>query len=117
MSASREPVVSALSRMLRVATSPRWICSKMSSRRAPTEAGRLATEVGDAVPVLALLGDGLGGALVGGDHEPVAGVGHVVEAEDLHGHRGPGFLDLLAAVVDEGSDATPGGAGHEARRP
>ena len=47
MSASREPVVSALRRMLRVATSPRWICSKMSSRRAPDGAAasrpRLAT--------------------------------------------------------------------------
>ena len=75
--------------------------------------GGLAAEVGHAVPVLALLGDGLGGALVGGDHEAVAGVGHVVEAEHLHGHRRAGFLDLLAAVVDEGADATPGGTGDE----
>ena len=51
------------------------------------DAGGLATEVGDAVPVLALLGDRAGRLLVGGDHEAVAGVGHVVEAEHLHGHR------------------------------
>ena len=77
------------------------------------DAGGLAAEVGDAVPVLAGLGDGLGRLLVGGDHEGVAGVGHVVEAEDLHGHRRPGLLDLLAVVVDEGPDPAPGRTGHE----
>ena len=43
----------------------------------------------------------------------VAGVGDVVEAEDLHGHRRAGLLDLLAVVVDERPHATPGRAGDE----
>ena len=51
--------------------------------------------------------------VVGGDHELVAGVGDVGQAEDLHGRRRPGFLDLLAGVVDEGADPAEGGAGHQ----
>ena len=37
VTASREPWTSALTIRLRVAASPRWICSKMSSKRAPPE--------------------------------------------------------------------------------
>ena len=54
-----------------------------SSRAPPDDAGGVAAEVGHAVPVLAGLGDVAGRLLVGGDDEVVAGVGDVVEAEDL----------------------------------
>ena len=80
---------------------------------ATRHAGGLPAQVGHAVPVLALLGDGAGRLLVGGHHEAVAGLGDVVQAEDLHGHGRPGLLDLLAEVVDQRPHATPGRAGHE----
>ena len=61
VSASSEPVTSALRMRLSVAASPAWICSKMSSSRAPpVMACASRPRVADALPVLAGVGD-LGG--------------------------------------------------------
>ena len=55
-----------------------------------------------------------GGALVGGDHEAVAGLGDLGEAEHLHRRGRSGLLDLLAAVVDAAPRTRPqAGAGDQ----
>ena len=74
---------------------------------------RIATETCLAEPVLTGRGHLGGGLLVGCDHEAVTGLRDLGQAEDLHRRRRPGFLDLLAPVVDEGADAAPGRTGHE----
>ena len=114
VSASSEPVTSALRMRLSVAASPAWICSKMSSSVAPPPTA-LASRPRDGhpVPVLAGVGDVAGGLLVGGDDEGVAGVGDVGEAEDLDRRRRTGFLDLVALVVDERPHPAPGRTGDE----
>lgn len=61
-------------------------------------------------------------ALLGGFHrllqrvhdvELIAGVGHLVDAGDLHRHRGRGLADALAAVVGDVADATEAAAGDD----
>ena len=54
-----------------------------------------------------------GRLLVGRDHEVVAGVGDVGQAEHLDRRRRTRLLDLLALVVDQRPDPTPGRTGHE----
>ena len=77
-------VTSALTMRLSVAASPAWICSKMSSSRAPPAiACASRAEAGQPLPVLTGLGDVAGRLLVGRDDEVVAGLGDVVEAEHL----------------------------------
>ena len=62
---------------------------------------------------LALLGDLTGQVIVtNGDHLITRG-GHLVEAHDLHRHGGAGFLDLLAAVVDQRTHTAGGHAGDD----
>ena len=68
--------------------------------------------------LVALLADAVVGDLAGAgfgfdDREAVAGLRRVLEAEHLDRRRGAGFLDLLAAVVDEGAHAAPRGAGDD----
>ena len=63
--------------------------------------------VADAGVLAAGLADPAGGLVVGGDHEVVAGVGHLGQAEDLDRRARPGLLDLVALVVDERPDPAP----------
>ena len=114
VTASSEPVTSALMMRLSVAASPAWIWREdVLELGAAVEHGGRAGDVGEALVVLALLGDLGGRALVLGDHEVVTGGGDVGEAEDLHRRGRAGRLDLLALVVDEGPDPAPGGTGDE----
>ncbi len=73
----------------------------------------VTAQAGLALPVLTGGRHLGGGLLVGGHDEPVAGVGHLGQAEHLHRRGRPGFLDLLALVVDQRPDAAPGRAGDE----
>ena len=52
-------------------------------------------------------------ALVGDDHQRVAGGRNVGETHDLDRNRGSGFLDLFALVVDERADLTVRPADHD----
>ncbi len=97
-----------------MAASPVWIWAEdVLQLHAATGDGGGAGDRRHPLVVLALVGDGAGRLLVGGDDEVVAGAGHVGEAEDLDRGRGAGLLDLLALVVDEGTHAAPGRAGDE----
>ncbi len=101
VSASSEPVTSALSTRLSVAASPAWICSKMSSSLAPVcDTGVAALARRARCQCSRASATVLGRLLVGRDDELVAGVGHVGQAEHLHRRRRAGLLDLLALVVD-----------------
>ena len=56
----------------------------------------------------------LAGALFVLDHgERVACIGHAAKAQDLDRHGRPGFLDLLALIVDDRTDAAALRADHE----
>ena len=61
----------------------------------------------------ARLGEGARVRQVARDAHLVTGEGRLAEAEDLHGRRGTGALDLLALVVDERLDLAEGGTGHD----
>ena len=62
---------------------------------------------GDTEPMLAS-GRNLGsGLLVGSDDETITGDGDIRKAQHLHRSRRPGFFDLIALVVDDGSDTAP----------
>ena len=61
----------------------------------------------------ALVGELTGVALVVEDAELVAGHGHALQAEDLHGVGGAGLGDGVALGVEHGADAAVGHARHE----
>ena len=114
VSASSEPVTSALSDQVQRGGLARLdLLEDVLELGAAARDRGVAAEAGDALPVLAGLADATGHLLVGGDHELVAGVGDVGQAEHLHRRRRAGLLDLLAVVVDQRPDPAPGGAGDE----
>ena len=63
--------------------------------------------------LLAVIGDLAGPRLVRHHVELVARFRRRIEAQHFDRHRGPGFLDLLALVVDQRAHPAPGRAGDE----
>ena len=61
----------------------------------------------------ALVGELAGVALVVEDAELVAGHGHALQAEDLHGVGGAGLGNGVALRIEHGTDASVGHAGDE----
>ena len=114
MSASSEPVTSALRMRFSVAVSPAWICWKMSSSLAPPDmAWASRPRLARRCQCSRVSATSAGRLLVGSDHEAVAGLGDVGQAEHLDRRGRTGLLDLLALVVDERPDTTPGRTGDE----
>ena len=81
--------------------------------RATSDHAGVAAATCVALPTLAGLGDGLGLALVGSDHEVVTGCGDVGQAEHLDRRRRTGLADLLTEIVDQRPHAAPRRAGNE----
>ena len=114
VSASSEPVTSALRTRFSVATSPCWICSKMSSSLAPplvTAASRprLATRCQCSRVSATERASFSSGATT--NWSPASATS--LRPSTCTGIDGPASLTLLAVVVDERPDPAPGGAGHE----
>ena len=61
----------------------------------------------------AVIGDLAGAGLVLDHGELIAGLGRGIEAQHLDRHRGAGFLDLLAEIVDQRAHAAIGRACHD----
>ena len=66
---------------------------------------RSATALRFAIETLTALRDFARGRRVFDDEQLIARHRHALEAEDLHGNRGAGFLDRLAALVEQRADA------------
>ena len=111
VSASSDPLTSALSTRFSVAVSPRSTIAKMSSRRAPP-----ARIIGwslrrDTSATRACLCDGPGDLLARCHAQLVACERDVIQSEDLDRRRRTGFLHLAAGVVEHGPDLAPAATG------
>ena len=114
VTASSEPCTSALTMRLSIACSPAWIWAKMSSSLAPELMTEASGPAGLPLPVARVSRPPNVALRSSGATTKSSPASATSESPSTWtGVDGPRFLDLLALVVDQRPDATPGRTGDQ----